>query len=296
MKKRQQDIEKISFIGAGRLGQALAGIFHRKGIIISSIIDKDGIKARQCLKNCEARISSDASNNIESETTILFLTVPDDEIEHVCSNLIQSDVLRPGMVIAHTSGLLSSDVLTPLRRDGLHICSFHPCFSFPEKFSGDINGIYIALEGDSEGCRRLEALVMKIGGKPFFLSREDKPLYHAGCTMASNYLVSLMGLVRDVLGEISPDEEIRRVLPLVRGTLKNIEQSGVEAALTGPILRGDIHTVESHLKALKGKNPHILSTYIALGRATLRMAEKLGLKPERARAFENLFQRFHRND
>ena len=114
--------------------------------------------------------------------------------------------------------------------------------------------------------------------------------------MASNYLVSLMGLVRDVLGEISPDEEIRRILPLVQGTLNNIEQSGVEAALTGPILRGDIHTVESHLNALKEKNPQILPTYIVLGRATLRMAEKLGLKQESVQAFDDLFQRFHRND
>jgi predicted short-subunit dehydrogenase-like oxidoreductase (DUF2520 family) len=296
MKKRQQNREKISFIGAGRLGWALADIFYNKDIIISSVIDKEDKKARQCLKNCEARISSATLNDIGSETTILFLTVPDDEIGHVCSNLIQTDILRPGMIVTHASGLLSSDVLTPLRRDGLHICSFHPCFSFPENFSGDINGIYIALEGDSEGCRRLEALVRKIGGKPFFLSREDKPLYHAGCTMASNYFVSLMGLVQDVVREISPNDEIRHILPLVRGTLNNIEQSGVEAALTGPILRGDIRTVESHMNALKDKNPQILSTYIILGRATLRMAEKLGLKPEKVRALDNLFQRFHGND
>lgn len=296
MKKRQQESERISFIGAGRLGHALAGIFHKNGIIISSIIDEDDKKARQCFVDCEARINSNDINDIEFDTTILFLTVPDDEIEHVCSNLIQTDILRPGIIVTHTSGLLSSEVLTPLYRDGIYLCSFHPCFSFPEHFSGDISGTYIALEGDPEGCRRLEILVKKIGGKPFFLSREDKPSYHAGCTMASNYLVSLMGQVRDVLGEISSDEGIRHILPLVRGTLNNIEKSGVEAALTGPILRGDIHTVESHLNALQRKNPHILSTYIVLGRATLRMAEKLGLTIENIRAFENLFQRFYGND
>ena len=290
MQNRSREKQEIlSFIGAGRLGSTLASQFFSHHFSISSIIDIDSSKACQCKIKCGARVGSQDIREIEPETTILFISVPDEEIERIAISLKKQDIPKPGMVVAHTSGLLSSNALASIRQPDISICSFHPCYSFPENHEGKLNDVYFALEGDQEGCRCLEKLVHSIGGNPFYLSKEDKTLYHAACTMASNHLVALMQLVQNVLGETSQTDHLYRILPLVRETVKNIEQIGVEKSLTGPILRGDSLTVEKHLEALKKSDGDLTSPYITLGRTILKMAKKLGLNQEKAQPLETIF-------
>jgi len=284
--------EVIGFIGTGRVGRALAVLFHRKGFTILSVVDKNLERARRCQKACGARVSSRDVTDTDPKTTVLFVTVPDDAIERVAEELASSTIPKPGMVIAHTSGLLSSDVLSRVGLKGVSMGSFHPCFSFVEDSDDDLDDVFVAIEGDAEGCRRLERLAEAIGGRPFILPKEDKPLYHAGCTMASSYFVTLMDRVQRVLSRMSRGEGIRTVLPLVRGTLRNIERVGIEQALTGPIQRGDVRTMESHLEVLTGLDPDLIPSYIDLGRATLRLAKGLGLEPDKIRSIEGVFKRF----
>jgi predicted short-subunit dehydrogenase-like oxidoreductase (DUF2520 family) len=284
--------EIIGIIGAGRVGSALARLFCKEGQLISTVVDSDIEKARLCLKDCDGGMSASDIEELNPETTVLFISVPDDKIVEVGRVLIASDVLRPGMVIAHTSGFQPADVLQPVRREEVSVCSFHPCFSFTDDFQGDLEGVHIALEGDAEGCRRLSKLAESIGGKPFLLSKEKKPLYHVACTMASNYVVALMHLVQTALRGSDGDEGFHRMLPLVRGTIENIERAGVERALTGPILRGDAWTVQKHLGALLELDSGLVSPYVALGRVTLRIAEERGLEPEKIRSIEEVLLRF----
>ncbi|MFH1943397.1 MAG: Rossmann-like and DUF2520 domain-containing protein [bacterium] len=286
--------EIIGIIGAGRVGSALARLFCREGYTISTVVDSDVEKARSCLKACDGGMGASDIRELNPETTAVFVSVPDDRIVQVGRVLVESDVLRSGMVVAHTSGLLPADILQPAHCTDISVCSFHPCFSFTEDFRGDLKGVHIALEGDAEGCRRLNKLAESIGGKPFILSKEKKPLYHAACAMASNYMVALMHLVQTALRGTDGDEGFRRVLPLVRGTLENIERVGVERALTGPILRGDTRTVHKHLEALSELDPRLTSPYIVLGKATLRIAEERGLEPEKIRSVEEVLLRFER--
>lgn len=290
----QKQDEVLGFVGAGRVGRALAVLSWKHGFTISSIIDLNLERARRVQRECRAWISSGDVQKIDPGTTILFITVPDDEIERLGLTLAKSGVLKEGIVVSHTSGLYPSDVLSPVRGEGVSICSFHPCFSFTEDFEDNLEDAFIALEGDVEGCRRLEMLARALGGKPVTLSKEDKMRYHVGCTMASNYLVSLMELVQRVLGEKEPGEGIHRILPLVRGTLRNIERIGVKYSLTGPILRGDVRTVESHLNVLGELDTTLIPPYIALGRVTLQIAETLGLETERIHALKDLFMRYER--
>jgi len=283
--------EVIGFIGAGRLGTALARQFFNQQYAISTIIDIDVDKAQRCQKKYGGRVGSEDVRNIDPETTILFITVPDEDIEQVGFSLSKYNILKPGMIVTHTSGLLSSDSLRSLRDHNIRTCSFHPCYSFPENHEGSLKDVFFALEGDREGCNRLEKLIRAIGGKPFFLSKEEKALYHAGCTMASNYLVALLDMVQFVMDRILTGDNIEKVLPLIKGTIENIEQRGVQNALTGPILRGDITTIEKHIKSLEACNANLISPYIILGKATLKMAIKLGLDEERGRALESIFNR-----
>ena len=62
------------------------------------------------------------------------------------------------------------------------------------------------------------------------------------------------------------------MLPLLKGTVNNIEQIGIPGCLTGPIGRGDIGTIQKHLEALEKEHHALLETYKMLGLATLPIA------------------------
>ena len=284
--------EIIGFIGAGKLGMALSRLLDQHDFTISSIIDKDPDKARRCKNRCHASHSDSEIHTIESETRILFIAVPDDEIPSVTSRLQKFETLSPGMIIAHTSGVLSSDILSPLKNKGIHIGSFHPCCSFSADFSGDLNGVYIALEGEDNACSRLSVVAQTFGGIPFTVHKDKKALYHTGCTMASNYLISLMGIVRDILHEVSPEPGFELVLPLINGTLKNIKNSNPEDALTGPIVRGDVATIRKHLEALKQMDQDLLDAYIAMGKATMRLLQNQNRLSDKVKAIQTLFRQY----
>ncbi len=290
MKNRLQSQKEIlGFIGAGRVGSALSRLFHLHSFNISSIIDTDIAKARNCQKECGAWTSSNNIEKIDHETTIIFIAVPDDAVEEIGLALAEINRLNSDAVVAHTSGVLSSDVLLPLKKKKILTCSFHPCFSFTENSKGNLENIPIALEGDSNGCSRLEKLARAIGAKPFFISKHDKLLYHTGCTVASNYLVALMAVVQKILGRMEQSKDIEIVLPMVHATLDNIEKAGVDHALTGPILRGDIKTIEKHLETLKELDPELASSYVALGRITLTITERLGQNIDTLHLIRTLF-------
>jgi len=293
--RTQKNSECLSFIGTGRVGQALSYLFYRHGYSIASVIDIDIEKARQCQAKCHARTSSDDVRHIDPQTAILFIAVPDDQIKSVGRALAESTSLEKNTLVTHTSGLLPSDVLSPLRSRGTAVCSFHPCYTFTEDFNGKWNDASIALEGDPRGCDRLANLARAIDAKPFILSKADKTLYHAGCTMASNYLVSLMSIVQNLLPKSLQSNGMEHLSPLIKATLHNMEQHGIENALTGPVQRGDIQTVRKHLIALKAVDPGFIDSYIDLGRVALHIAKRCGLPAEKCRALENLFEEFRRN-
>ena len=155
-----------------------------------------------------------------------------------------------------------------------------------------MENIPVALEGDSKGCSRLEKLARTVGANPFFISKDDKLLYHTSCTVASNYLVALMAFVQRILGQLEQRKSLEIVLPMVRATLDNIQKKGVDHALTGPILRGDIKTIEKHLETLKEIDPDLASAYLTLGRITLTITERLGQEAKTLHLIKVLFDSY----
>jgi len=284
--------EILGFIGAGRVGSALSRLFRLHGFDISSIIDRDIAKAQDCQKECGAWTNSNNIEEIDSKATIIFIAVPDYAVEKVGLALAGITDFNSDAVVVHTSGVLSSDVLLPLKKKKILTCSFHPCFSFTENSKGNLENIPIALEGDSNGCSRLEKLTRAIGAEPFLISKHDKLLYHTGCTIASNYLVALMTIVQEILAQMKQSKDIEIVLPMVHATLDNIERAGVDHALTGPILRGDVKTIEKHLEALKELGPELTSAYIALGQITLTITERLGQDTRTLHLIRTLFDNY----
>ncbi len=265
----------LSIIGAGKLGTTLGAVLKQRGYLI---------RALSCLTQSESehsrRIIGEGialTNNVQAAagSQMVFVTVPDDSVVNVAAELAGSDHDWTGVCFFHCSGLLASTALKSLGNQGAHIASLHPVQSFAEK-SGEgtiFEGIYFGLEGTPEALESAEKLVKNLGGRSIHLSPEEKPLYHAACSMASNLLVPLLYQAAELLPRagMPGSKKTEILLPLIQGTLQNVKKFDTSAALTGPIARGDEKSVQLHLRALQD-HPQALQTYILLGRVALEMA------------------------
>ena len=178
-------------------------------------------------------------------------------------------------IIAHTSGSMTSDVLSPLADLGA-VASLHPVQSFRKIADGPtpIKNIYFSVEGNPVAVRKLSSMVRELQAKPVQISADDKSVYHLACSVASNFLVTLMRMSFDMLRSagFKEDQLFEIIEPLLATTLDNVKVNGPEKALTGPISRGDTETIKSHLNVLNQKFPEYLSSYIELANATVQLS------------------------
>jgi len=284
--------EKIGIIGVGRLGFHLAIMLKEADYQISIVIDKDTYKAIKCMNECNALVSSDSISDIDNDVTILLICVQDDNISDIAEKLAYNDNLNKNIIVCHTSGLHTSNILNAVNKKDIHRCSFHPCFSFTEENDKLPEDIYYAIEGDDEGYARLAAVAECLGGKPFRINKNEKAVYHTACSMASNFLVALMQMVDDLLKENIETKNSDFIWPLVKGTLYNIQQKGINDSLTGPIIRGDAKTIEQHLITLKHFDKAVVDLYIFLCRRLLDIVKDKGLPKEDIRKIEKIFKKY----
>jgi predicted short-subunit dehydrogenase-like oxidoreductase (DUF2520 family) len=170
------------------------------------------------------------------------------------------------------SGVGSLDLLTSARDKGAFVASIHPVQSFADIESAicSIPGSVFGITANDEIKLWSITLVEDLKGLAFFVPDDDKPLYHAAACMASNYLVALIHIVEEMYKNLGLKNEdvVKAYLPLVKGTLLNIEKKGPIQALTGPIARGDLGTIKKHLQIIEAKMPQYLDSYKDLGRVT----------------------------
>ena len=210
----------------------------------------------------------------------LFLTVSDDAIAEVCARIAKAGGFRPGQAVFHCSGALASEMLAPARRKGAAVASLHPLQSFPAPAEAlrRMKGAWFAFEGDARALPMARRIVKALGGNLFRLKAADKALYHAAACVLSNYLVALAdagGAMLSAAG-LSRRDAQSAALPLVRGTLENLQRLGSPRALTGPISRGDAETVGRHLAALSRLPPEFAELYRCLGQYTICVALRKG--------------------
>ncbi len=222
-------------------------------------------------------------------TTIAILAVPDTVLAQASHDLAAAGPAPSGCAALHLSGALSTEVLTPLHAAGYATGSIHPLQTVADPWAGGdvLVGITYAVSGEPPAVVAARRLASALGGRALEIPPMFRPLYHAAATVASNYLVALMSLAVRMLRDAGIDEgdAVAGLLPLMRGTLANLEHLGVAAALTGPISRGDVDTIRLHLGRL---SPDDRVVYCALGRETLRLARGMGLDDARASELESL--------
>jgi predicted short-subunit dehydrogenase-like oxidoreductase (DUF2520 family) len=270
-------INKISFIGAGRAGQSLARALSKKGYTIGGLSCKNNKDAQNAVSFIGQGIACRTNEEAVGDSEIIFITTPDDVINEVVNELKEKEIDWQRRIVFHCSGVLSSTLLLPLKEKGAVVASLHPLQSLASAHNAEkaLRNIYFSLEGDAEACKVGEVIVEKLGSKVIQIKAEDKIFYHAAASIASNYLITLLMLSCRIMekGSIEFKQAEEALLPLMKGTLENVELKGIEQSLTGPIIREDEKTILLHLKALREIDPDIEQLYRALGLQTLKIVQ-----------------------
>lgn len=226
----------------------------------------------------------------EPGTEAVFLAVPDHVVPEMAHALAAHGPAPEGCAAFHLSGALSTDVLAPLHASGYAVGSFHPLQAVAHPVTGAerIPGSWVAVTGAPEAVSVARRLAAALGSRILTVPESRRPLYHAAAVMASNFLPPLLDAACRMLEHagVPYDDALPALLPLVRGTLANVEEHGLEAAVTGPISRGDVETVGLHLRAM---DPRDRELYSILGRELVRIAAA-SIPEEARREMADMFQ------
>jgi len=267
----------FAIVGCGKVGVTLAWHLAHIGYLPIGFASRRAASAHAAAESAGGgRVFSDPWE-ATVDADLVFITTPDGTIGSVAEGLAEHKGLKRGVVVLHCSGALSSEIIAAVRCCGAYAGSLHPLQSFaaPTFPENPFRGIIMAGEGDAKALDLAREIATGFQAAFLTIETDHKTLYHAAAVVASNYLVTLLAASTQLLGGsgIAPEETLRVILPLVRGTLNNIEKRGVADALTGPIARGDVDTVETHCRKIGQSLPDLLRFYQVLGRYTLPLAQ-----------------------
>jgi len=281
----------IGFIGAGTTGTALSVRLTRKGYRVIAVSSRSLASAEKLAKRLRRCQAYKTTQEVVDAAQFVFITTPDDFIIQVAAKVHWHN----GQNVVHCSGAHSVDILESAKKQGAKTGCFHPLQTFAnaEQAIDNIPGSTFALEAEEPLLTTLKEMANDLAGDWIILKGGDKVLYHAAAVIACNYLVTLVKLATDLWEtfEISESKAIKALMPLLRGTLSNIENIGLPQCLTGPIARGDLGTLRKHLEALEKESPSLLSTYKELGLQTIPIALAKGkIDSQRARQVQALLE------
>ncbi|MBJ7399748.1 DUF2520 domain-containing protein [Mycolicibacterium sp.] len=278
---------KVGVISAGRVGTALGVALERADHVVvacSAISSASRRLAERRLPDTPVLAVPDVADRAE----LLLLTVPDSELPGLVNGLAAIGAVRRGTIVAHTSGANGVALLAPLTAHGCIPLAVHPAMTFTgadEDVARLAETCFGITAADEIGYAIAQSLVLEIGGEPFGVREEARTLYHAALAHGSNHVVTLIadavmalraalsgqGLLGQELVGDAPGGLAERIIgPLARAALENTLRRG-QAALTGPVARGDAAAVIAHLAALDDVNPELALAYCA---DSLRTAQR----------------------
>src|SRR6201997_1018094 len=267
---------KVGIISAGRVGSALGVALERADHVVvacNAISHASRQRATRGLPDTPVVSPPDVATNAE----LLLLAVPDSELAGLVAGLAATSAVRPGTIVAHTSGANGVGILTPLTPHCIPL-AIHPAMTFTgsdEDISRLPDTCFGITAADDVGYAIGQSLVLEMGGEPFCVREDARVLYHAALAHAGNHIVTVLADAlealraalrgSELLGQQTVDDQPgglaeRIVGPLARAALENTLRRG-QAALTGPVARGDAAAVAQHLAALAGVDPELAQAY-----------------------------------
>ena len=263
---------KLGFIGAGTVGTALSVSLSNEGYPVVAVSSQSQTSATNLARLISGCLPTGNNQGVADAAELVFITTPDDAIAFVVSQI----KWHKGQSVVHCSGADSADILEPARKLGAYVGVFHPCQTLANARQAieNLPGSTFALEAEEPLLRTLKDMVAALDGYWIELKASDKVIYHASAVIACNYIVTLVKLAADLWQtfDIPRHQATQALLPLIQGTIHNIDTIGIPQCLTGPIARGDVGTIRKHLDALQKIAPGLLSTYRELGLQTIPIA------------------------
>ena len=251
---------RIGVVGAGRVGAVLGAALLRAGhevVAVSAVSDASRARAEALLPGVPVL----APDEVVRASGLALLAVPDDALPALVAGLAEVGAFHTGQLVAHVSGRHGLDVLRPAH--GVLPMALHPVFPFTGR-DVDLRGVSFGVTAPDVLRPIAEALVLEMGGEPVWVLEELRPLWHAALAHGANHLVTLVTSAADLLREAGAEDPGAVLAPLLHAALDGALRSG-DAALTGPVSRGDAGTVAAHLAVLPTE---VRPAYVALARLT----------------------------
>ncbi len=271
----------IGIIGCGRVGASIGAVWRQAGhaIIGVSATSTASLERAEDMLPGVPVLDPDA---ITERAELVLIAVPDDEIAPLVTGLANLGRIHAGQILVHCSGRYGTDVLEAGTRLGALPIALHPSLTFTgtEVDLSRLRQATIAVTAPAPIRPVGEALVVELGAEPIDIAEADRPLYHAAITHASNHSITILSEAMELLAEAGVADPSAVLHALVDASVANTMQNGPKA-LTGPISRGDVGTIEAHLAALSEfslsrSNPAVRNSYIALARSTAAKALAMG--------------------
>jgi predicted short-subunit dehydrogenase-like oxidoreductase (DUF2520 family) len=269
----------LNIIGGGRVGKTLGKLWNDAGLLqMQDVLCRSMESAQTATDLIGAGTPITEWSNLRP-AAIHLLSVPDDAAQEAVATLAEHVDLQ-GSIVFHTSGWMASNILQQAQNKGAATASVHPIkgFADPALAASTFAGTPCGVEGNARALDALMPLFEKIGGKVFTIDAAQKPLYHVATIIGCNYMVALTSLAQQSLVAAGIDETqaMDILVPLLQGTVDNLQKLGPVKALTGPISRGDASSVQAHLDALQAWNPQVAETYADLAAHTIDIAAAQG--------------------
>jgi len=271
-----EGVPTVFVLGAGgRAGRSLCAAFEARGVPVVGRWSGRSAPWPTDLRGAE----------------VLLLCVPDSQIGTICETIGRLSVWDPGASVMHCAGRWGLEPLQALAGRA-SLGAWHPLQSLnaPERAASVIMGSMCAISGDEAAVRRATRLTLALGASPRLVAEADRPLWHTAAVLAGNLPVVLLGAAVQLLESIGLEEPASRagLLNLLRGALTQTEVAPAAQALTGPLARADLATIEAHLAALAARWPHVVPAYVEVNRLG---AALLGWPEERRAALESALAR-----
>jgi predicted short-subunit dehydrogenase-like oxidoreductase (DUF2520 family) len=274
----------IAVIGGGKVGSVLGRILADGGDRMVCVVSRTSASARRAGKYLGCRNVSTSLAALPERLDLIFIATPHAAVAGVAAGLAALPrASYRGVAVCHASGMLTADVLEPVRRRGATVFSFHPLQTFPRDFAPSAilqsaHGIFYGVDGLPRALTVARALARRLDGKAIVIPPDRRAFYHASCVVASNHLTAMMNILAEMFTGLGKDRRnfFPVFEPIIAATLRNVRRTGPAAALSGPVARGGVETIDDHFRAVRRTAPHLFPYFAAMTLETVRLARLKG--------------------
>ncbi len=282
----------IGIAGTGRVARALGRLLAEAGEPVAAVAGRNAEHASEAASFIGAGARAVRFENLPASADRILIAVSDAAIPDVALALARAGI-RSGTAL-HTCGARGPEALAPLQAAGVACGVLHPLqtIATPEQGLAALRGCRFGVTGDPPAVAWAEAICNLLGSYPLRLAPDSLPVYHAAAVMASNAVTAVIDAAVLLIEQagVERHDALQALTPLAEAAVHNALTLGPEAALTGPVRRGDLETIRRHLDALSEAPPAVRNLYRAAALALSDLAVRSGLDPSRARAIEALLR------